>query len=188
MSSESGQNESETLPARIRRWIGSRWRRFNAWRRGRPFLGGLLLCLAGLLITWVPMRILPDIAFIGGEMAGFLAIGALFGVFVFLSGLYALSRPARAHGAGVVGIILSIFSLFGSLGGLLVGMLLGIIGGNLCIAWKPSGDAVDEAVSEPSVIDKAAARINAGFARLVGTIVLGCRAGLERITRRGTDE
>jgi len=195
MSPENGQDESDTRPARVRsrlggvsQWLGSRWGRFNAWRAGRPFLGGLLLCLAGVLITWVPMQILPDLAFIGGQMAGFLAIGALFGVFVFLTGTYVLVKPAHADVAGVVGTVLSIFSLFGSLGGLLVGMLLGILGGNLCLAWKPRDEAVDDAVSDPSVVDKIAARIDAGFARVVGTILLRCRAGIERIKRRGTDE
>ncbi|WP_049921460.1 DUF6114 domain-containing protein [Halopiger djelfimassiliensis] len=188
MSPENGQNESESPPTRVSRRIGSQWSRFNAWRTGRPFLGGILLCLGGVLITWVPMRILPDLAFIGGQMAGYLAIGSLFGVFVFLSGVYALYKPASADVIGVVGIVLSIFSLFGSLGGLLIGMLLGILGGNLCLAWKPGDEATDDDGSDPSVIDKAAARIDAGFDRLLGKIRLACRAGIERIKRRGIDE
>ncbi|WP_455449064.1 DUF6114 domain-containing protein [Natrinema thermotolerans] len=195
MSPENEQDETDTLPARVRsrwsrvsQWSGTRWGRFNTWRAGRPFLGGLLLCLAGVLITWVPMQILPDLAFIGGQMAGFLAIGALFGVFVFLTGIYVLVKPAHADVAGVVGTVLAIFSLFGSLGGLLVGMLLGILGGNLCLAWKPRDEVVDDAVSEPSVVDKAAARIDAGFGRLVGRLLLSCRAGIDRIKRWGTDE
>lgn len=190
------QGDADRLPDRIkRRWgqvtgaiLGRRWNRFNDWRRQRPFLGGVLLCLAGLLITWVPMQILPDLLFIGGRMTGFLAIGAMFGVFVFLSGVYALYKPAHAHEIGVVAIVLSIFSLFGALGGLLFGMLFGIIGGNLCIAWKPSDDAVDDTISEPSTIDSAVAWLRSRLGRIVGKTNALLRTGVKTITGSSSDE
>lgn len=168
--------------------LGRRWNRFNDWRRRRPFLGGVFLCLAGLLITWVPMQILPDLLFVGGRMTGFLAIGAMFGVFVFLSGVYALYNPARSHEIGVVGVVLSIFSLFGSLGGLLFGMLFGIIGGNLCIAWKPDADVVDDAVSEPSAVDRAVDRFRRTLGRIAAKTSQLLRDGIETVTERRANE
>ncbi|MFC4438600.1 MULTISPECIES: DUF6114 domain-containing protein [Natrialbaceae] len=164
---------------------GSRRERFNDWRFQRPFLGGILLCLAGIIITWVPMQILPDIIFIGGDMAGFLAIGAMFGVFVFVTGVFALYQPKYAEMIGVVGVVLSIFSLFGSLGGLLVGMLLGILGGNLCIAWQP-GD--EEAASEPSKVDRAVARLRESTRRIVSKTAVRLRGGAEIRKQGGVDE
>lgn len=167
---------------------GRRWNRFNDWRRQRPFLGGILLCLAGLLITWIPMQILPDLLFIGGRMTGFLAVGAMFGVFVFLSGVYALYRPSRSHEIGVVAIVLSIFSLFGALGGLLFGMLFGIIGGNLCIAWKPSEDVADGVASEPSAVDRAIAWLSERLRRIVEQTNAFLRTGVKTITGSRFDE
>ncbi|QLK27312.1 DUF6114 domain-containing protein [Natrinema zhouii] len=184
MATQNRQNDSETDPSHVK----SRWNRFNDWRTQRPFMGGVLLCLAGFLITWVPMQILPDLIFIGGQMAGFLTIGALIGVFVFLTGVYALYRPARSHEIGVIGVVLSIFSLFGSLGGLFVGMLLGILGGNLCIAWKPGDDVADEAVAEPSKVDKAIARLQERVGRIVEKTNARLHESAETNTQRSADE
>lgn len=183
MAIQDSQNDSGAVPDRAKR----RWDRFNEWRSQRPFLGGVLLCLAGLLITWVPMQILPDLFFIGGQMAGFLTIGAMFGVFVFLTGVYALYKPEHAHTIGVIGVVLSIFSLFGSLGGLFIGMLLGILGGNLCIAWKPD-DVVDDAVAEPSKVDRAIARIHERVERTAEKTSARFREGVETDKGRSGDE
>lgn len=151
-------------------------------------MGGVLLCLAGFLITWVPMQILPDLIFIGGEMAGFLTIGALIGVFVFLTGVYALYKPSKSHEIGVIGVVLSIFSLFGSLGGLFVGMLLGILGGNLCIAWKPRDEVADEVLAEPSTVDKTVARLQERVGRIIEKTNARLSESAETNTRSSTDE
>ena len=197
MATQNSQDDSGAVPESVKSrwnrasgWAGSRWRGFNDWRTKRPFMGGVLLCLAGLLITWVPMQILPDLIFIGGEMTGFLAIGAMFGVFVFLSGVYALVKPENSHEIGVVGVVLSIFSLFGSLGGLFLGLLLGIIGGNLCIAWKPddTADERDSAVTEPSKVDAAIGRLNDGVGRIVEKTSARLRESAQAIKRRSVDE
>ncbi|MFC7238549.1 DUF6114 domain-containing protein [Saliphagus sp. GCM10025317] len=164
----------------------SRRERFNEWRMQRPFLGAILLCLAGIIITWVPMQILPDIIFIGGEMAGFLSIGAMFGVFVFVTGVFALYRPGSSDVIGVVGVVLSIFSLFGALGGLLVGMLLGILGGNLCLAWQPREE--EEEASGPSTVDRAVGRLRKSTRRVVSTTTARLRSHTDLRTQRGVDE
>ncbi|SER09258.1 DUF6114 domain-containing protein [Natrinema salaciae] len=205
MATPNGRDDTERLPERVTNrwdrlsgwlehrwtratgWTGDRWSRFNDWRAQRPFLGGVLLCLAGLFITWVPMQILPDLLFVGGRMTGFLAIGTLFGVFVFLSGVYALYRPEHSTEIGVVGVVLSIFSLFGSLGGLFLGMLFGILGGNLCIAWIPADDA-DDAVSEPGTVDAALVRFREGISRVAEKTGTRLRDGVETITQRDLDD
>lgn len=121
--------------------VDDRLRRFQTWRSERPFWGGVLLCLAGIVIGWVPAQFLGELMFIGGT---FTVIGMVFAALVFLSGVFVLYRPELSTVLGVTGIALSILSLFGALGGLLVGMIVGIVGGNLCIAWKPPEEGVDD--------------------------------------------
>jgi hypothetical protein len=107
---------------------------FAAWRAERPFLGGVLLLLAGVVIGYVPLQFAGELIFIGGS---FTIIGLVFATFVFLCGAFALWMPEHSTVFGVAGVALAILSLMGALGGLFVGMLLGILGGNLCVAWHP---------------------------------------------------
>ncbi|WP_435077027.1 DUF6114 domain-containing protein [Halococcus sp. AFM35] len=113
--------------------VSERRARFNRWRRGRPFAGGALLVLASLVIAWIPINIAPDTILIGETLS---PIGLLFAALVFLCGIFALTRPGNADIFGIFGVLFSIFSLYGALGGFLIGTALGIIGGVLCYAWR----------------------------------------------------
>lgn len=112
---------------------------FRDWRAARPFWGGLLLIVASLLIAWVPLQFAFELMLIGGA---FTVIGLVFALLVFLSGVAAILKPDLATLAGIAGIGFSILSLVGALGGLLIGALLGLAGGSLCIAWE-APDAAD---------------------------------------------
>lgn len=114
---------------------GSYRARFDDWRRGRPFLGAVLLMLAGIVIAYVPLQFATELLLVGGA---FTFVGLVFAVFVFLTGVLALVRPDLSTTIGVVGVAVSILSIFGALGGLVVGMAIGIVGGNLCVAWQPT--------------------------------------------------
>ena len=59
------------------------------------------------------------------------------GITVIISAIMLYVYPKLKVLWGVITIVFSIISLISS-GGLLVGMMLGIIGGALGIAWKPS--------------------------------------------------
>lgn len=107
---------------------------FHTWRRERPFWGGLLMILASFVIGWIPIQFTFELLLIGG---GYTVIGLVFAVLVFLSGVFALLRPDLARIVGISGIVFSLLSLIGALGGLVVGLLMGVIGGNLCLAWQP---------------------------------------------------
>lgn len=111
--------------------------RFNEWRRGRPFLGGVLLLLSGVVIAYVPLQFATELLLVGGS---FTFIGLLFAVLVSLAGAFALMRPEFSRELGIFGIAMSILSIFGALGGLVVGMAIGIVGGNLCVAWQPPAE------------------------------------------------
>lgn len=113
--------------------VTDRRQRFAQWRRERPFWGGSLLLLAGLVIGYVPVQFSFELILVGGT---FTVIGLLFAVLVFLTGVFALVRPDLSRELGILGVALSLLSLVGALGGLFVGMLLGIVGGNLCLSWQ----------------------------------------------------
>lgn len=119
--------------------VSERRRRLREWRHERPFAGGALLILASLVIAWVPAQFAFELMFIGGA---YTVIGLVFALLVFLSGAFALIRPERSRTFGIAGIVFSIMSLAGALGGLLIGMVLGIVGGNLCIAWQSDKEDV----------------------------------------------
>ncbi|WP_273889018.1 DUF6114 domain-containing protein [Rubrobacter naiadicus] len=102
-------------------------------RRRRPRLGLALLGLGGLFIIWMPLVLyLKEFAHFsmafGGVVIGLVVLGS-----AVLGWIY----PSRVQVFGAVGLVFSILSLMGAFGGLIIGMLLGITGGCLCIAWGP---------------------------------------------------
>jgi hypothetical protein len=114
--------------------------RWQAWRRSRPFWGGLLLILAGVELVLIPLSgvlvhgALKLVIYIGiGGVSGVL-IGAL----MIAAGTALLVDPAHRSFYGIAGILLGIGSFPASnLGGFFLGMLLAIIGGALGFAWTP---------------------------------------------------
>ena len=113
------------------------WTRFRLWRRTRPFWSSILLILAGLLVLWGPLNLL-QYAFLPGSM---LWAAILVGTLLVLMGVIQLIAPFHALITGAIGIVLSLISLFVALGGLGIGMILGIIGGALAVAWRPVAPA-----------------------------------------------
>lgn len=110
---------------------------FAKWRAERPFWGGVLLLVAGLVIGWPPVQFSVELLPTGEVYA---IIGLVFAMLVFAAGIAALWRPKLSTRIGIAGIAVSLLSLVGALGGYGIGLLLGVIGGALCIAWRsPSG-------------------------------------------------
>ncbi|MGZ4451799.1 MAG: DUF6114 domain-containing protein [Nocardioides sp.] len=110
---------------------------FAAFRRSRPFWGGLWTIVAGAWIVKV-MSFPLGIALNGGwsYSAGYVVGGSLivFGVVAWLAPNYRML-------AGVVAFLLAIAAFpVADLGGYLVGSLLGIVGSSMIIAWgdKPA--------------------------------------------------
>ncbi|HEU5139300.1 MAG TPA: DUF6114 domain-containing protein [Bacillales bacterium] len=106
--------------------------RFKQWRKRRPFWGASLTLLAGLLILWIPLN-LYMLAFAPGNFA---IVGLLFGGLITIIGVMAYIYPQFSTVLGVMTIFLSVISIMGALGGFVVGTILGIVGGSLCIAWR----------------------------------------------------
>ena len=117
--------------------MNPRWR---AWRRSRPFWGGLLLLLAGVELVLLP---LSGVLVHGGlKLVIYIGIGGVFGVLIgallIAAGTALLVDPVHRSFYGIAGIVLGIASFPASnLGGFFIGMLLAIIGGALGYAWSP---------------------------------------------------
>lgn len=133
---------------RVKRVLAAGRRRLaraNRWRRGRPFGGGVLMILGGLVVTWVSGGYARDLLLVGGA---YTSVGLVVALLMVLSGIAALAMPEESSIVGIVGVAMALLSLLTALGGLLVGMLLGIHGGVAVWAWEP-----DERESEPDETD-----------------------------------
>ncbi|MDH6143316.1 MULTISPECIES: DUF6114 domain-containing protein [Kitasatospora] len=112
--------------------------RFRAWRRSRPFWGGMVAVLAGVPILYFPYAHLSlgglSIAMATTAGAGSLVIGLL----LMLLGVAAWFQPMSRVFCGVGVTILTLISIpVSNLGGFGTGLILGLIGGGLLCAWTP---------------------------------------------------
>lgn len=114
--------------------VNSARRWFRAFRRTRPFWGGVWLILGGWLILRLSMVSFQIVMTSG--MAGF--GGWLTGGGMIGCGLIAWLAPTQRYVAGLIGLLLAVASLLiSNLGGLLVGMLAGILGASMILSWGP---------------------------------------------------
>ncbi|MFF3869884.1 DUF6114 domain-containing protein [Micromonospora sp. NPDC001898] len=111
---------------------GGRWR---AWRRSRPFWGGLLVALGGAEILVTLRAPLPVILHIGPQgLAGYLVP-----VILLLCGVLLVAHPPQRLFYALVSLVLALVSwLTSNLGGFFVGLLLALVGGCLAFAWTPA--------------------------------------------------
>ncbi|ALO06936.1 hypothetical protein AQF52_1340 [Streptomyces venezuelae] len=124
---------------RCGRWV--RW--FGAFRRTRPFWGGLWLIAGGWTVLKFSLSSLQLIVSTGfGGVAGYLVGGGM-----ILCGLIPMALPAQRYTFGLIGTVLAVVSLVVSnLGGFLVGMALGVLGGSMTVGWgakRPRRGAVE---------------------------------------------
>ncbi|WP_051837939.1 DUF6114 domain-containing protein [Streptomyces sp. NRRL F-2580] len=112
----------------------SRRRRWQRWRRSRPFWGGLLAILAGAWICVLPLA--PLKIMLQQGVAGIPSV--LMGIVMIVLGLTTWFAPAQRMLAGVLTTLIATAALvLSNLGGFLIGTLLGILGGGLMFAWQP---------------------------------------------------
>ena len=129
------QHSADPVPTTISRLrLG-----FRQWRRTRPFWGGLFLFLSGLeYYVSAHMDLAPIKVSFGSQ--GFLSW--LIPLAVLLCGVLTWLSPAQRMFYGIVGAAVAVSGLIGlNLGGFVVGMLLGITGGALAVAWAPVATA-----------------------------------------------
>lgn len=111
----------------------SAWQRFRAWRRGRPFWGGLVAIVAGLEIYATSQTSIGDMEIkIGpGGMAAY-----VIPLMLVAAGLLSWFTPAQRHFYGIIVPAISIYALLEiNFGGWIFGTILGMVGGALIFAW-----------------------------------------------------
>ncbi|MGW1638609.1 DUF6114 domain-containing protein [Streptomyces lavendulae] len=120
-------------------------RRLRAWRRTRPFWGGLLLVLGGAELLLVPLS--PVTVLVSLGPGGIAAIGI--GAALIVAGLFLWCVPQARTYVSLHALLLSVLSFVATnLGGFLVGMLLGIAGSALAFGWTPVTAAEEAAGGE----------------------------------------
>jgi len=129
--------------------LGGIWRGFRAWRRSRPFWGGLFCILGGAIILYGPATVWRFLLVSGGVVWA----GILTGAIIVLMGLILWFAPGQRTLAGLLAVVLSVASLVSAnLGGYFVGMFLGIVGGALGFAWAPIRPPVPAGLRERTVM------------------------------------
>jgi hypothetical protein len=114
-------------------------RSFRAWRRSRPFWGGLLMVLSGLALFLSSNLDLGAMSVKIGPQ-GFLSY--VIPVTMLLCGVLTWVTPANRLFLSCIGLLVATYSVIGlNLGGFGVGLLLGILGGALSLAWTPGARA-----------------------------------------------
>ena len=156
MSPLAGSGSAWAVPA-ARHRKAARMEQWRAWRRSRPFWGGLFLVLSGLELFAIPLSgVLVHGAI---KLVIYIGIGGVFGVLIgallIVSGLMTWFNVTHKTFYSIAGIVLGIVSFPASnLGGLFLGMLLAIAGGSIAFAWTPVED-VTEPVAVPWTPDEA---------------------------------
>ncbi len=114
---------------------GEVWRSFGRWRHRRPFWGCFFFLLSGLELFFTANQSLGGISLHLGP-TGFLSY--VLPLIMVICGVLCLITPGQRLFYGIVGLLAALYSFIGlNLGGFFLGMLFGIIGGALVIAWGP---------------------------------------------------
>jgi hypothetical protein len=121
--------------AEPRHWVRAARLAFRDWRRGRPFWAGVWAMLGGATIAYVPGTAFKLLLVTNASLVIGILVGALVGFFGLMLWF---ARSLRVL-LGVLILLLSLVSFFTSdFGGLLLGMLMGLVGGSLALAWVPA--------------------------------------------------
>ncbi|MFI6425499.1 DUF6114 domain-containing protein [Promicromonospora sp. NPDC050880] len=117
------------------------WRRdFRPWRRQRPFVGGVLVALAGLeMLLSGPIKLdqfgMNIVLRFGVEGAQ----ATILPLALTLLGILSIAQPVHRIFYGVIALAISVYSIAGvNLGGWVVGFLLGVVGGVIVVSWAPT--------------------------------------------------
>jgi len=97
-------------------------------------LAGIFILLGGALLAAIGAAIFAFVPTIGLVIG---VVGLAFGILVLVGAVMLYMRPDQHVTWGVIILVFSILSIFTALGGFLIGLVLGIVGGALAIAWKP---------------------------------------------------
>ncbi|MEV0951758.1 DUF6114 domain-containing protein [Promicromonospora sp. NPDC050249] len=137
------------------------WRRdFRPWRKQRPFVGGVLVALAGLemllsgpiKLDQLGMNVVLQFG-VEGSQATILPLALI------LLGILSIAQPVHRIFYGVIALVISVYSIAGvNLGGWVVGFLLGVVGGVVVVSWAPPEEDAEAATEADGTEDTAEPR------------------------------
>ena len=121
-------------------------------------LGGILILLGALVMSMFAFATLNMMGMMGmmsltmagfsGGMAmmmgyslAFTIFGLASGALVILGSVMLYNRPSESQIWSALILTFSILSIFGGMGGFMVGLSLGVLGGVFGLVWKPSSSA-----------------------------------------------
>ena len=111
------------------------------------------MIVAGMLITALAVFVIPHLntslfhnstgslpvqnvpSFVGSILTGFGLLGLISGIIVLGSGIMLRINPGQSVVFGLLILVFSVLSFFGS-GGFVAGAVLGIIGGIMTLRWR----------------------------------------------------
>ncbi|MGO4593171.1 DUF6114 domain-containing protein [Leifsonia sp. 2TAF2] len=141
--------------------------RFRAWRRGRPFVGGVLTALGGIEMFFSGQL---DIGKIHVQLGIEGLQATIIPILLVLLGILVIAMPAHRIFYGVIALAVAVYSLVGvNLGGFFIGMLLSSVGGILTVAWMPKKDVVEVDAAEPAAETTDAGPVGPATASTEGT-------------------
>ena len=126
-------------------------------------LGGILILLGAFVMSMFAFGTANMMGMMSGTMAGysgtmammmgysfaFTIVGLASGALVILGAVMLYTRPFEKDLWGAVIIAFSILSILGGMGGFMIGLVLGIVGGVLALAWNPTPKT---ALSTPTIL------------------------------------
>lgn len=107
--------------------------RFSTWRRERPFIGGVLIAIAGVEMFFSGQL---DIGRLHIQLGIEGLQATVIPVVLLLLGVLAITMPAHHIFYGVIALAVGVYAIVGvNLGGFLIGTILACVGGVLVVAW-----------------------------------------------------
>lgn len=95
-------------------------------------VAGIFILINGLVYAAIGSIIGVLFPAIGVAIA---AVGLVFGIIVLIAAIMMYSKPRQAKAWGAIVLVFSLLSIIIG-GGFIIGMILGIVGGALGLAWK----------------------------------------------------
>ncbi len=89
--------------------------------------------MGGMMMTWML-----------GSVSVLAAFGIASGIMVIIGSVMLYTRSAENHIWGAIILAFSVVSILGSMGGLLVGLVLGMLGGILALTWTDTGKPIEQ--------------------------------------------
>lgn len=132
---ETPGDERERTRSRTRKSAAAQpeERRFRMWRRKRPFVGGVLVAIAGVEMFFSGQL---DFGHLHVQMGIEGLQATVIPVMLVLLGVLAVMMPAHHVFYGVIALAIGVYAIIGvNLGGFLIGTILACIGGVLVVAW-----------------------------------------------------